>query len=458
MGSIASTGNGSGLDIQGIVQKLVDAEGTPKTVRLNTEEAKVQAKLSALGSLRSALAGFRSTVGVLKDIQKFQGRQVTTSSSKFFTATASSSSVPGSYSVEVDHLAQAQKSQSADFLTVNDLVGTGTLQIAAADQTFDITIDGTNNTLADVAKAINASAASDKVFATVVGGASKAVLTISARDTGAANDFTISQTGGDVDFVAFAAGFTPKQDALDAQAFIDGVEVTSTTNTLSDAITGVNLQLLAANGDDDVPTNLSVSFDRAAARKAVDDFTKSYNAVVDAIKAVASYNTDTRQGGPLFSDAGVRNIVFQLRRELSSTVTGLTGSFDMLSEIGISAQLDGKLSVDSTKLDAAFNTDFDAIGELFSSKDVGVAGRLDTLLDPYLKADGIFDARTKSLKSSIADIGDRREALNTRLEALHTRYLKEFNALDGLLGQLQTTSNFLTTQLGNLPGFVFNKR
>jgi flagellar hook-associated protein 2 len=457
MGTIASAGAGSGLDVQGIVQKLVEAEGTPKIVRLNTEEAAAQAKLSALGTLRSALASFRSVVGVLKDIEKFQGRQVTTSSAKFFSATATSTAVPGSYSVEVDHLAQAQKSQSGDYLAVTDVVGTGTLTIEAGDDTFEITVDGTNNTLAGVAKAINASAAHDKVFATVVSGATKAVLTISARATGAANDFTVAQTGGDVDFTAFVAGITPVQDAVDSLALVDGVQVTSATNTLSDAITGVNLQLLAANEDDET-TNLAIDFNRTAARKAVDDFVKSYNSVVDAIKAVASYNTETRQGGPLFSDAGVRNIVYQLRRELSATVGGIAGSFDMLNEIGISAQIDGKLAVDSTKLDAAFTSDFDGIGALFATKDAGIAAKVDLLLDPYLKADGVFDARTKSLKSSIEDIGDRREVLNQKLEALQARYLKQFNALDQLLAKMQGTSNFLTQQLARLPEITINKR
>jgi flagellar hook-associated protein 2 len=144
--------------------------------------------------------------------------------------------------------------------------------------------------------------------------------------------------------------------------------------------------------------------------------------------------------------------VYQLRREVTSAVSGVDDDFDMLSEIGVTAGLDGKLTVDSTKLDAAFATDFDAVGALFATANTGVAARVSTLLDPYLQKGGVFDERTKSLKTTIDDIGDQREALNQRLEALHARYLKEFNALDGLLSQLQSTSNFLTQQLSKLPG------
>ena len=202
----------------------------------------------------------------------------------------------------------------------------------------------------------------------------------------------------------------------------------------------------------DETTQVNVGYNRTAARKTIDELVKSYNAVVDAIKSVSSYNPETKEGGPLFGDAGVRNIVYQLRRELTSNVSGLSGPFDMLGEIGVSADLSGKLSVDAAKLDAAFAANFDAIGELFAAKDVGVAVKLDKLLAPYLDSDGVFDSRTAGLKSSIDDINERREALNTRLVALQTRYTKQFNALDSLLSQLQGTSNFLNQQLSQLPG------
>lgn len=449
MGSIASTGVGSGLDIAGIVQKLVEAEGTPKATRLNSAEAKVQAKLSALGSLRSALAGFRSALAVLKDVTKFQGRQVALSSPDFLSASAASTAVPGTYSIEVQQLAQAQRQQALPYSAVTDVVGTGTLTITTADETVEIVLDGTNNTLAGVAAAINASAAADDVVATVVSGATQAMLTISARATGEDHEFTVAQTGGDAGLVAFVAGIAPVQPGLDAEALIEGVLVTGSTNTLSGAITGVDVNLLEANDPGDT-TQVTVGYNRDAARKAIDDFVKSYNALTESIKAVSSYNAQTRQSGPLFADAGVRNIVFQLRRELMSAAE-LDGSFARLSDIGVTAELDGKLTVDSTKLDAAFAADFDAIGELFAAEDVGVARKLDALLEPYLQTGGVLDSRTAGLRSTIDDIGDQRQALNLRLEALQARYLKQFNALDTLLAQMQSTSNFLGQQLSRLP-------
>ncbi len=457
MGTIASSGVGSGLDVTGLVQKLVAAEGAPKSARLDQQEAKVQGKLSALGTLRSALAKFQDTVTALKSLDKFQGRQTTVSTSDFLTATTDSTAVPGSYDVEVQQLASAQKLQSGTFASSSTIVGTGTLQITAGGSIYQIDVDDTEKTLAGIAAAINSSAAGSKVMATVISGATEARLTITARDTGLANAMTITQSGGDgglvkLEYPPSGTGMIQLSPGLDAHVLVDGILATSTTNSVSGAVTGVTLNLKEINAADET-TSVNVDYNRTATRKTVGDFVTSYNAVVDAIKSVASYNASTKQGGPLFGDTGVLNVADQLRRVLTSNVPGVNPATDMLAEIGISAGLDGKLSVNSAQLDAAFNTNFDGVGQLFAAGKVGVAVKLGDLLGQYVGADGLFDKRAQTLNASIKDINDQRSALTDRLAELQARYTKQFNALDSLLSKLQSTSNYLTQQLGNLPGF-----
>src|SRR5882672_3218349 len=261
MGSIASTGIGSGLDVQGIVDKLVAAEGQPKTVRLNGEEAKVQAKLSALGTLRSALAGFRDAVGVLKDVEKFRGRQATVSSNDFVSVKAGATASPGTFAIEVQQLAQAQKLRSGTFAAPTTPVGTGTLKIELPSNAMvDVVIDSTNNTLAGVAAAINASAARNDVIATVINGDGDVRLTLTARATGADAAVSLSQTGGDATFASFVSGITELQPGLDAAALIDGIPVTSATNTISSALAGVDIQLKATN-DLGKTTDVTIAYD-----------------------------------------------------------------------------------------------------------------------------------------------------------------------------------------------------
>lgn len=462
MGTIVSSGVGSGLDIQGLVKKLVEAEGAQKSLQLNKEEAKVQAKLSALGTLRSALATFRDSLSTLKNVEKFQGRFATLSSAEFLSASAGATAAPGRYAIEVEQIAAAHKLQSGDFASSSAVVGTGTLRIVTAGQAYAIEIDSTNNTVAGIASAINASPAASKVTASVVSGSGVARLTIAARDTGAANALTITQSGGDGNLATLVyppsgTGLTQITAAADTRVLIDGVLATSATTKVSSAIAGVDITVKAVN-DPGETTELNVGYDRTGARRTLDDFVKSYNGLVDALQSATSYNAETRQGAPLFGDGGVRNIVDQLRRQLSAVVPSLSSEFDTLGEIGITAQLDGKLTVDATDLDAAFASNFDAIGELFAADGAGIAVKLDALLEPYLSTDGVFDSRTASLKSSIDSINDRREALTERLTSLQARYTKQFNALDGLLAQLQGTSNFLNQQLSQLPGTAFSRK
>jgi flagellar hook-associated protein 2 len=457
MGTIVTSGVGSGLDVAGLVTKLVTAEGQAPTTRLNQQEADVQGKLSAIGSLRSALSTFNDAVSALKDINRFQGRQATLSSSDFLTATTDSSAVPGSYSIEVQQLASAQKLQSAAFESPTTAVGTGTLRIVAGGQNYDITIDGTNNTLAQIANAINSSAAGSKLIASVITGASESRLTIAARDTGAANGMTITQSGGDgglakLTYPPSGSGMTQLTAALDTRVLIDGVVATSQTDTITGAIQGVTLTAKAVNASGET-TSLNVDYDRAAARKSIDSFVNAYNSLVKTIGTLTSYNATTKQGAPLFGDTGVQNIASQLRRVIASNVAGADTSTQALAQIGISAQLDGTLTVDSTRLDAAFTNDFDAIGQLFSKDGAGVAVKLDGLLQQYVGTDGLFDKRTASLNASIKDIDDQRNQLTDRLNALKDRYTKQFNALDSLLAKLQSDSNYLTQQLSKLPGF-----
>ena len=461
MGSIISSGVGSGLDVAGLVSKLVEAEGKPQATRLDAQEAKAQAKLSALGSLRGALATFRDALANLKELDSFRGRKVTLSNADFVTATATTAAAPGNYAVEVQSLATAHR-LTKDFAagTLETVIGTGTLTIARGASAFTVDVTAENSTLGGIADAINDAVTNVGVFATVITGTTGARLVLASTETGADNAVVVTQNGGDGGLAALiydpaGTGITnlvELQAAADAQVLIDGFAVTSGTNTIDAAVEGVAFDLLEAHEAGDT-TSVNVGFDEDAAQALLDKFVKSYNSLVDSIANVASFNAATRQSGPLFGDAGVRNIVYQLRRELTSAVEGLDGPFNVLSDIGISTQVDGKLALDTTKLEAAFAQDFDSVGELFSTADTGVAVRLDQLLDPYLKAGGVFDSRNDSFKSTIDDVTERREALSKRLLAIQERYTREFNALDSLLAQLTTTSNFLSQQLGNLPGY-----
>jgi flagellar hook-associated protein 2 len=204
MATITSSGTGSGLDIAGIVDQLVNAERAPVASRLTAKESKANELLSALGKFRSSLASFQDSLKGLKDVNTFQGRKVTTGDDKVFTATANSSSRPGSYSVEVTALATAHRLSAAARPDATSAIGTGIISITVNGLTSNIAIDGTANSLNDIRNAINAAPDNPGVRATIVTGADGAHLVLSATKTGLANAMTVAVSGGDGGLSPFA--------------------------------------------------------------------------------------------------------------------------------------------------------------------------------------------------------------------------------------------------------------
>lgn len=455
MASITSTGIGSGLDVGGIVQQLVAAEGQPAEQRFARQEARVQSKLSAYGSLKSALSEFRDQLESMKTLDSLLTRKASSGNEELFAVVPDETAVPASYSIEVVQLAGAAKLTSGAFADADTVVGTGTLTLSVGALSFDVEITAENNTLAGVRDAINAAVDNTGVSATIVNADAGSYLILSGTKTGASRAVSVSQSGGDGglasltwDAATGTGNLSEAEAARDARVRIDGFDVYSETNTVTGAIDGVAIDLLAAAPGE--VNDAVIEYDVAAVGTSIRSFVESYNELVDTVSTLTSFNAETRQGGPLLGDATLRSISTQLRREFSTAVADGQSPFRTLADIGVSLQVDGKLAVDDTKLDQALATDFQAVGRLFAGVD-GFALRLFDRADQALAVDGAIESRTEGLNSTIERIGEQREALGRRLAALETRLLRQFNALDALVGQLNNTSSFLTQQLANLP-------
>src|SRR5690606_30418777 len=155
------------------------------------------------------------------------------------------------------------------------------------------------------------------------------------------------------------------QPAQNARLLIDGFLVESAGNTVSEAIEGLDIVLLAAHEPGD-HTSLTIELDRASAKEAIGRFVDGYNKLFDAVSGLTGFDGQTQTAGPLLGDAGLRNLVFQLRRELSSVSATAAAGYEMLSELGVSTQLDGRLAIDASKLDASLDGDFEAVGAFFT--------------------------------------------------------------------------------------------
>ena len=443
MASIISSGIGSGLDISGIVQQLVAAEGQPLETRLGLKEVQAQAKLSAFGSLKSALSSVRDKLETMTSAEKFLVRQATSSNEDVFTVSADTDAVPARYAVEVVQTATSQKLTSGAFTGADAVVGIGALTIDVGASRMILDISTENNTLAGIRDAINSSTSNPGVSATIVNADSGSYLILTSDNTGASNTLTVTQAGGDGGLAALEydpanglVAMTESLPAQDALIRIDGLEVMSSSNTFTGAVEGVTISVLGDSAG--MTESLLVENDISATKTLVEEFVTAYNEMITTIDSLTSYSAESEQAAPLLGDSTIRGIRDQIRREMSTAVTDIEASFSTLSEVGIELQLDGSLSINDTRLSEVLAEDFVKFGQLFSTTD-GFA-------------DGIIESRTQGLTAQIDGITDDREALNDRLLALETRLLRQFNALDSLLAQLSTTSNFLSQQLANLPG------
>ena len=457
MTSITSTGIGSGLDISGLVQRLVTAEGQATEIRIARQEARAQAKLSAYGGLKSALSTFGDQLEKLSEPGSLLARKGSTGDEAQVTVSVGETAVPASYQVEVVQLAQAQKLESGAFGSADAVVGTGTLTIAVGSESFSLTVDSENNTLEGIRDAINAAVDNKGVAATIVNGDTGSYLILAGENTGGDQSITVTQAGGDgglsaleYDPANMLTSLTERQEAQDARVRVDGVDVSSDTNVVVDAIEGVTLNLVAANPG--TTTEVTIENDLDAVREQLKSFVDGYNALVDAFDAQTGFDPETETAGPLLGDLAVRGVRDQLRRELSVAVTGIEAGFGSLLDIGIETGVGGKLTLNDSTLDAALGSEFSKFGQLFAGSD-GYAVRLSGVVDSYLDEDqGILTARTDGLDRTIEGFAEQREVLNARLESLEGRLLRQFNALDVLVSELTTTSSFLAQQLGNLPG------
>lgn len=457
-GTLTTSGLGSGLNISSMVSQLVAAEGDPQKALLTNKQSQLTAQFSALGTLKSALSSLQSSLESLNQTSDFKGLTATSGSQDLFTATADTSAVPGSYQVTVQQLAQPH------MLVSNTFAGDQTIGGSAGDS-LTLTVNGTalvvdlsqGETLGGLRDAINSATDNPGVTATLINADNgEQALVLSSTETGSANQIQVTENIASGTSLGLAtanldASGNPMTDlsGLDAKVTIAGITVTRPTNQITDAISGVTLSLGGA--DPGKPTSLTVGVDTAGIASAISTFVKSYNSLVGTISKVSGFQGPGVPQPALFGDSMTRTISNRLRSDLGSSLAGLSGPYKTLADIGVTANLDGTLNLDSDKLNQALSGNPGAAAALFASP-LGYATQLKNVLSSYLGAGGVIQSRTDGIQSRLDDITAQQDALNQRLTELQNRYTAQFTAMDALVGQLTSTSNFLTQQLANLPG------
>ncbi len=439
---ITASGVGSGLDIENIVTQLMSLERRP-LVKLQHKEAEAKAQISDFGALKSAVSAFKDAMVKLSTADKFQIFKSTSSDSAVLTATTTSQAAGGSYKVDVQRLAQHHKMGStaiAPAATFGGAVGDSlTLTVNGASSTIDLS---TAKDLAGVRDAINNAADNPGVTATIVNDGTNEHLILTANDSGYKQRIQLAY-GGAITATTFGFG-TLNQDGtgatitdltqLDAAFSVDGIAVTSASNQASGVVDGLTFDLKSVG-----VSTLTVSRDTSAIQSSAQAFVDAYNAVLKKV--------DELKNGSIGNDSTLRSVVSQLRSVLNTPVSGLTGSFSSLSELGITTNKDtGHLQLDATRFSNALNTDFTAVSSVFTDATSGYSTRFISVADSMLANNGLLSSRVDTLNTRVRHYQDQQSSMEANLVLKEKSLRAKYAAMDALVGSLNSTSQFLNSR------------
>ena len=446
--SIASSlGFGSGIDTVALVADLAAASRDPKVKRLDALSASSQAKISALAKARSDLENFASSLAEVVSSGDLRS-QPSVSDGNALGAVANAGVRLGNLAAEVEitQLARAQTAYSG-FVLPTDPVGQGNLTLSVGGQNYAIAITAANDSLQGLADSVNAAGSAVRASIISDGGNSRLVL---KGTTGAAQAFTLTAAAGSnpaLDRFTYGGGaslMTLGQSALDSTFRIDGVAYTRASNTVSDVLAGVTLTLKkAAIG---VPIAVGSSRPTDTLKQTVADFVSVFNTLKKDVAAARREN-----GG----DSAMRLFDQQLNALITRSVTS-DPDINSLSDIGISFNKDGTVSVDDTKLSAMLTRNPDAVEALFNPlrdvthtavTDPGVSLMLQSIKSQATASNGALEALRSRLEKAASVIAANRVKVETREEAYRARLEKQFGAMDARIGALKATQSYLEQQI-----------
>lgn len=468
MATVSSAGIGSGLDVNSIITQLMAIERQPLT-SLQTKATTIKGTVSEYGKIKSAVSTLRDLSVKLASTTTWG--QTTATSSNAAVAASTNNSAAGTYSVEVQTLASVQ-TLAGGVTALTATPGAGTLHIelgtwGAGQTTFvpksgasavDVTVTATD-TLSNVRDKINSAGAG--VTALIMTDASGSRLLIRSNDTGAANAFRTSVTDADgvntdatgLSALAFdpssgVAVMTQNQVAANAAATINGLAVTSASNTLSNVVDGLTLTLTAQTTG---PVNINVVTDTDSLKKTITDFAAAYSAVVKLIATDTKYDPVAKAGGILQGDSAAVGLQRQLR-SLASATSGASSMFSHLSDVGLQLQADGSMTVNATTLGNALSNTVE-LKKVFSNSSLvdptldGFGKRFRVVTDSLLGVDGALTTRTDGLGQQLQRNQKDQDALNIRLGAIEKRMRAQYTALDATMATLNSQSSYITQQI-----------
>ncbi|OQA33329.1 MAG: Flagellar hook-associated protein 2 [Betaproteobacteria bacterium ADurb.Bin341] len=447
MAGLSSPGLGSGLDINALISQLMAVEQQP-LIALQRKEASYQAKISALGSLKGALSALQTSAeGLVPATGTTAADKYTTTRAGFGdttlgSATATNSAAAGSYTLSEITLAKAEQVRKSG---MSIPAGEGTLTITVGSGSAVEVDIAAGATLSSIRDAINASSA--QVSAAIINDGSNDYLVLTADSSGVTNTITVAGSAGFEDF-SYSSGtpnsWTQAVPPANASVKVNGIPVTSTTNTISTAIEGVTINLTKETTGS---TTLTITKDHGSITSSLNAFITAFNSASTTIKGLGAYDSETKTASTLTGDSTLRSVDSRLSA-LFFTAFGSEGSsLQRLSDLGVSLQLDGTLKLDSSKLNTAVSNNFEEVANLIA----GAGTSFKEAVSGMVGSSGTVTNKIEGINATIKLLDQRQEALQLSLARIEERYRQQFTALDVQLSNMQSLSSRLASMLSTIP-------
>jgi flagellar hook-associated protein 2 len=447
-GTVSFSGISSGVDTAALVDQLIEAERSGTDTRIANSTAEINADISALGKVSDALSTLQTASDALDSDSTGNARTTSVDDGAGFSASAEAGAAVGSYEIEVTQLAQSHKLTSAAYES-DATIGSGTLTISAGGSSVEVEVDA-DDTLSDIAEAINNAAGSEIVVASTISTDDGERLVLTAAQSGEDNALTVTSSDSSLAALTYPAtttesgstGMSQTTAAQDAILKIDGYTKTSSSNSVDDVLQGVTLELESVTTGSSY--TLEISSDTSTISDALTEFVDAYNNLMTVLDEVSAYNLDS--DGALAGDSLIRNLKNQVRSSISDNTVEL-------STLGITIEQEsgqiGTMELDTDVLNTALRENPSAVGNVFSSKDSNSLGSsLNTVYDTMIDdSDGLIPQREDTLEAKLVDLEQQSEDLDERMTTLRATYEAEFVAMEKTMSEMETTSSYLDQYL-----------
>ncbi len=427
--ALTAAGVGSGIDVESILSGLGEINRLP-IVSLETKIEELDVELSAFGTIKSALDTFQSAVDALGSNADFGEFVANSSDEDVFTASPNNGDVAVNVEVDVIALATNHRLSTPAYDSEDSLVDSGTHTYSAGDKSFDINMTGGNNTLKDMMDAINDSEDNDFVSASIINVDSGSRLILTAIEPGTESKITTSRPAGGSSLGATSPDFVEITEASDALLSVHGFEVTRSSNTISDVIDGVTLELTGVG-----TASVDTRRDLESLNAAMEEFSTQYNTLTSTLSGLSN--------GDLSGDSLPRSIETRLRAAFFDTVDLGGGDSPNALDMGFTFDRNGGLSIDTARFDSAVDLGVNRYVEAFSRPDTGLSSLFSDLIDEYSEAGGVITGRENGIGTRKSSIDSQIERMEYRLEKTSTRLRTQFTAMDLAITELNATSGFL---------------